>query len=206
MRTRIYQIAALWVAAAGASWGGQRPLAIALYNYADLPPDVLESAMKMVVATLGDSGIQPAWSLCLIARDRWVDGCTQRLPSDGRYVTVNLMLRQNAPQLGPGLGYEVAGFAIQDSARIHGARAFAFYDSVKAIAEKSHRRAAVVLACVLVHEIAHTLGLRHQEQGVMRPVLDPRGMDDAVRGLAFDELQGRLLREAVAGLNQPAAE
>jgi hypothetical protein len=206
MRTRIHRIAMLWLAAASICWGGQRHLAIALYNYADLPPEVLESSMKMVVATLGDVGIQTAWSLCLIARDRWVDGCTQRLPSDGRYVTVNLMLRQNAPLLGPGLGYEIAGFAIQDSARLHGARAFAFYDSVQAIAEKSHRSAAVVLACVLVHEIAHTLGLRHHEQGVMRPVLDPRGMDDAVRGLAFDGLQRQLLRRAVAGLNEPAAE
>jgi hypothetical protein len=188
------------MAAAATCWGAPRHLSIALYNYANLPPEVLNPAMQMVAETLADVGIRPEWSVCLKGPDLWVEGCTTRFPPAGCYVILNLMWKRNAPVHGPGLGYEVAGMAIQDSARLHGARAFAFYGAVKAIAEKAHRRAAIVLACVLVHEIAHTLGLRHRNQGVMRPILDPRAMDDAMHGLAFDGIQGKQLRKAVEGL------
>jgi hypothetical protein len=182
------------------SWCAPQRLGIALYNYADLPPELLQASMKIVSQSLGDVGIRPAWSVCLNGAEHWVSECGRHLPPPGRYVVVNLMRKRNAPALGPGLGYEVAGFAIQDSAQLHGARAFAFYDSVTKIADKAHRRPAAVLACVLLHEIAHTLGLRHDERGVMRALLDPHGIDESVQGLAFDGKQGRQLRSAVEEL------
>src|SRR5215467_7400891 len=197
MRNTVLRIASICAAVAAGGWGAPKHLGIALYNYADLPPEVLEASMKIVGQTLGDVGIHPTWSVCLKAPDYWVVACARHLPPPGQYVIVNLMRQRNAPPLGASLGYEVAGFAIQDSALIHGARAFAFYDSVARIALMSRRRPATVLACVLLHEIAHTLGLHHEERGVMRAVLDPHGMDESVQGLAFDGKQGRQLRSAV---------
>jgi hypothetical protein len=199
MRTRTLTLAALlWLSVAGTCWGAHLSLTIALYDYAGLPPEVLHAAMKMVAQTLGDARIRAEWSFCPVTDEE--PACTRHLLPDGRYVVINILAA------GRGAGIDVAGFAIFDSARLHGARAFAAWDVVKEVAAKAHRRPSLVLACVVMHEIAHTLGLRHADGGVMQAKLRPDDFDQAACGLAFSDVEVRQLRKAVTKLNEREAE
>ena len=194
---RILTVAAICAMATRVAAGAQGHLTIALFDYAGLPGDVLAPAVKLARQAFADAGIRAEWSVCAAATEGGLDGCAQTLPPPGRYVVVNVMAAMAVPPSAPLPEGDLAGFALIDSARLHAARAFAFYDAVRAFAEKAHRRPSLILGCVLVHEIAHTLGLPHQPQGVMRAGLRPHDMADTVQGLAFTPAEARQLRSAV---------
>ena len=68
------------------------------------------------------------------------------------------------------------------------------------LAERTRRPASLVLGCVMTHETAHLLGLRHGNWGVMRATLGTRGLDDASRGRAFTAAEDIQLRAGAGRL------
>jgi hypothetical protein len=72
---------------------------------------------------------------------------------------------------------------------------------IEAFAANQRRRPSLILACVLIHEIAHTLGLKHQTDGVMRAALNPHGIEDVALGLGFTPAEARQLRMGAMRLN-----
>ena len=194
MNTRILRVAALHAIAITAALAAHSRLTIALYDFAGLPEGVRSPALKLARRALADAGIDADWLICDPAGAR-IKSCSEPLP-EGRYVVMNVMPAMIARPAGSLPEGDIAGYALTGSVR-----AYAFYDAVQAFAQKSHRRPSLILGCVLVHEIAHTLGLTHQIRGVMRPGLHPHDMEEAARGLAFTPAEGRQLRSAVVRLN-----
>jgi len=203
-------MAVLFVSTAGISWGAPKTLIIALYNYADIPQEVLDPALRVVGQVLNGVGIRPEWSFCPTGNDAR-ETCTLHLMPEGRYVVMNIMRAQSdAMRACATCGVavrtnttgDIAGSAIFDSARLRGARAFAFWDKIQTLASQSRRRASLLLACVVVHEVAHTFGLKHTDRGLMHRSLSLQDLEDAVHGLAFSGTEARQLKRAVAMLNE----
>jgi hypothetical protein len=177
----------LAVAAAQACVCAQSDVTVAVYNYAGAPDAVLVPAVNMARRALLASRVASRWVIC------GPEGCREKV-APGSYLELILLPRLNPVDGGP-QGHP-AGYALRgpDARR----RAYAFYASARQVSEWKQRPLDLVLACILVHELGHMLGLHHQPHGAMRASLEAEGMDDVVRGRAFTADEGEQLRKAVA--------
>ena len=58
---------------------------------------------------------------------------------------------------------------------------------------------AVVLGCIMAHEVGHLIGLRHSPAGIMKPQFEKRDIERANMGLLhFTEQDGSVLRAFIA--------
>jgi hypothetical protein len=165
---------------------GQSHVTVAVYNYAGAPDSVLLPAINMARRALQASRVPSRWVICE------PEGCRQKV-SPGSYLELILLPRlQPVEGVAPG---HPAGYAFQGPlAR----RAYASYASAQQVSEWKLRPVDLVLACILIHETGHLLGLRHQTHGAMRASLEADDMDSVVRGRAFTAADAAHLREAVA--------
>jgi hypothetical protein len=161
-------------------------MTVAVYNYAGAPDSVLLPAMDMARQALSASRVSSRWVICEPER------CREKvLP--GSYLELILL-----PRLQPVEGIvrgHPAGYAFRGTLPQH--RAYASYDSARQVSEWKLRPVQLVLACILLHETGHLLGLRHGVRGAMRANLEGEDMDDVVRGRAFTAAEGAQLRVAV---------
>ena len=186
MNTRILRVAALHAIAMSVAFAAHTRLAIGLVDSTGIPDQVRSRALKLAQRAFAEAGIRVEWSTS-----------NKSSPAEGRHVSIHLIPTATAARpAGPLPEGDLAGYAFTGYGR-----GYIFYDAIQAFAGKSHRPPSLILACVLIHEIAHALGLTHRVTGVMRPGLRPRDMLDAVRGLAFTPTEARQLRTAAAGLN-----
>ena len=168
-------------------WASPQPLTVAVWDYAGLPDKILLPAVEFAERAFRTAGIEAVWTIC---RAHYED-CA--LPSDGRYLAMLVM--PTMVQAPPGVSGDVAGLAM-----VGGPRAWAFYDVAAATAAKTGRPLPLVLGCILVHEIAHVLGLAHRETGIMRARLTTREVDHANCGQIFDSLEARQLNAGASRL------
>jgi hypothetical protein len=165
---------------------GQSHMTVAVYNYAGTPDSVLLPAVDMARRALLVSRVPSRWVIC------GPEGCRERI-SPGSYLEL-IVLPRLQPTEGVPAGHP-AGFAFQGPlAR----RAYASYASAQQVSAWKLRPVELVLACILIHETGHLLGLRHQAHGAMRASLEGEDMDEVVRGRAFTAAEGDQLRRAVA--------
>jgi hypothetical protein len=186
MRIWILRAAALHAIAVSATFAVQGRLTITLFDLAGVPKEVRSSAVKLAGRVFADADVRVEWSIC-----------SQPCPAEDHNVVIHVMTaatiqRQNG-MLQEG---DFAGYALKGSRR-----GYVFYDAIRDFARRSHEDPALIFGCVLVHEIAHTLGLPHQLRGVMRPDLHPHDMWEAVSGLAFPPSAARRLHDAVIGVS-----
>jgi hypothetical protein len=164
----------------------QSHVTLAVYNYAGAPDSVLLPAVATARWALQASRVPSRWVICE------PKACREKL-SPGSYLELILLPRLQ-PIRGGGSGHP-AGYAFQGPLA-H--RAYASYSSAQQVSEWQLRSVELVLACILIHETGHLLGLPHQAHGVMRANLEAEEMDAVVRGRAFSAAEGAQLREAVA--------
>ena len=179
--------AVLAMAAAQSCVCAQSHVTVAVYNYAGAPDSVLLPAVDMARRALGTTRVSSRWVICE------PKGCREEL-APGSYLEL-ILLPRLLPVEGAPAGHP-AGYALQGPRARK--RAWASYGSAQQVSGWQQRPVELVLACVLIHETGHLLGLHHQAHGAMRANLDAPDMDDVVRGRAFTAEEGAQLRNAVA--------
>jgi hypothetical protein len=193
MRNRILRLAAVHMVVMGVAFATQGRLTVALLDLAEVPEDVRLRALKVADRVFADAHIRAEWSIC----NHTSSACIPLVGSEDHSVIIHVVSKATtARPAGPLPDGDLAGYAPTGSGY-----GYVFYDAIQDFARKSKRPPSLILGCVLVHEIAHTLGLAHQFGGLMRPDLHPHDMLDAVRGLAFTPSEVRQLRAAVVRLN-----
>ena len=192
MKSRKLMVTVIWLGA-GACLSAQDRLTVAVFDYTGVPDAVMSPAVEMARNTFRVAGIETVWLVCPFSRAK-PEGCTLPLPPLGLYVTMNVVPKVPAEQAGH------AGFALTGPDALQRPRAYAAYTVVEDLAKKMRRPAWLVLGCVMTHEIAHVLGLKHGEWGVMRATLSPRDLDDVRQGWAFTAAEDTQLRAGTSRL------
>ena len=191
MKLRIFRAALLGMGAAMLVSGSPQEFTAAVYDYAGASKPVIEHAVEAARMAFITAGVESHWRVCE------PEGCVQPPPAKGLYLQFFLMPRMRTPVSDVVAGHP-AGFAIVNVST-NRPRGYAFYDAVNEVADSTSRPLYAVLACVLVHESGHLLGLKHQPHGIMRPGLDRYAMDSALSGRAFTPKEQNLLRAALSG-------
>jgi hypothetical protein len=180
----------------------QHRLSVVVYNYAGAPDGVVAQAVTTARMAFRSAGIDTQWTACR-ATTGWPENCP--LPESGHYLELMIMRHAIAPPPGQAARHDIAGYALTDS-DLPRPRAYAFYSITEGVAQRTMRPVGDALGCVLAHEAAHLLGLRHQAHGVMRETLDREGIDDTSIGRAFtmgdlDRLRAGVLHAGTATLS-----
>lgn len=145
-----------------------RPALVRIYNYAQVPPAMLNEAARNAAAIFDAAGLPSQWRLCRI---RTVPGGVEDPSCEGIPGTNEFSLRVNqGPSDEPDLRQapEVLGYAVLLERRgvvatVHSAR-------VLALARKAGVDAAALMARVMAHEVGHLLlgTTEHSARGLMR--------------------------------------
>lgn len=155
----------------------QQSLNLMLVDYAGLSAGELDGTAHLAKTLLGGSGVETRWSIC-----RSADLKAGRCYPKGEYSHVRVvvereLLNRNDPRL--------LGWANVDTASGPYPMVYAFSRGVETLAMETSQPRSVVLACVIVHELLHLLGLEHTEQGIMRPRFRRQDMKPLSNGLTL---------------------
>ena len=172
MRIRNVVVAAIWTAAMAVAQA-QEPLSIVVFDNAGIPGATLRQAVETAREAYRTAGVVTEWSVCQISKDPEFH-CM--LPRAGTYLKVIVLPEWKGPQEG-----EAMGFALT-SGRNGGTVSYALSKPAQALASHTDQSLAVVLGCVMAHEIGHLLGLRHGTSGVMKPKFERRDLMEASWG------------------------
>jgi len=194
--------ALLWMAAARECLCAQEHLTLAVWNYAKVSRTEMAGAIRTARWAYRAAGIETDWPVCNVPAGDSSD-CSEPLPADGRYLELAVMRRRAKTLDAFWKGSNPAGLALA-GVEFPRPRAYVFYSTTNYAALLTVRPSDVVLGCVLVHESAHLLGLRHESRGVMRPWIDAHNIDDVLAGRPFSPAEVRSLRAAVVRRQQDA--
>jgi len=191
--------ATVWMAASGAVFGGQGPITVVIFDQVGMAGSTLEKAADTSRKIFRAAGVETDWILCRVSGAS-NEPC--RLPVPGSYLEAIIVPRR-AGRVRPG---EDLGFALTGNAE-RAVTSYAFSEPVKTLAARAEGSVALVLGCVMAHEIGHLAGLQHQPYGIMKAEFGRHEiLDAAVDHLNFSREDAKVLT-AFAGdrLNLAAA-
>jgi len=175
-------------------------MTLVVRDQANVNPESLAAANKIVNRVMGDAGFDVAWidagELLNADLAPVLDSSRQnRLPTNGYFAVVVTPLAME------GSSKTEAGFAAVTNGPYR--RAYVFYDRVKTFSDTlepipNSKSVGVVLGHVIAHELGHLLipGNAHTPVGIMRGEWDYKQWKMAAAGtLLFDPAQAKLMRD-----------
>jgi hypothetical protein len=170
-------------------------LAVAVYDYAALPPPVLERAKGVATKIYGRIGVSVTWledSQVAAALATTTAACPD---SPTPLIHLRLLGRSANPGRPPGeLGFAASG----------GTLASVLAERVKYVAKSKSQDVGDLLGVIMAHEIGHLLlPPNSHATGIMAPKVDLFLIEHG--GLSFDHRQGSMIRAKIGSMprNEP---
>jgi hypothetical protein len=187
MKRHGWAVTAMWMAVSGACLGGQERLTVLLYDSVGMQTGEVDEAVELSRRFFQSVGVETSWTVC-----RSLKSCA--IPPEGTYVRVSVVGWTKGT---------VMGFANMQAAAGGNPQVYVFHTRMSRLAAKTNNPLGRVMACVMAHEILHSLGLEHAAFGIMRETFGEKELAGFGHGPAMPGNQVAQLRSGVARL-QPA--
>jgi hypothetical protein len=184
MKRHGLMLIAVWVGLTATCWGAKEPLNVVVLDYVGLKTEDVAQAVELGRQFFGMVGVKTIWALC---RER--EHCS--LPSSGGFVQVSIVSWANGM---------VLGFNNVEASAAGKPDVYVFHTRINGLARKTQSPLSLVLACVMVHEILHSLGLEHAPIGIMRPTIGREELTSFQRSPSLAPTQTRQINSAMAQL------
>lgn len=179
--------ATVWMAASGAVFGGEEPITVVIFDQVGMAESTLEKAADTSRKIFSAAGLETNWVICRVFGLPH-EPC--HLPARGTYLEAYIVPRR-ADRARSG---EDLGFALIDTG-VRTVTSYAFSEPVKRLAAGVGESVAVVLGCVMAHEIGHLAGLEHRPSGIMKAGFGRHEILDAEADhLNFSREDAKMLR------------
>jgi len=158
----------------GAGQAEDLRLTVLTHSYVDLPAEALSEAQQRAEKVFALAGIETEWIYCSAVNTQTQDQppCSQ-VQGGPTVFSLSIVPRQMAQQYP--VHTDTLGFAPLQGDKGFALHAWVFFERVKelvnrhkATGEEEAPSLAVVLGHVIVHEIAHLLGVDHANGGLMK--------------------------------------
>jgi hypothetical protein len=154
-----------------------QPIVVRVYAYAPAPADAAAAGEEI----FRRAGVDTHWTTCTPSRG----DC-------GELHEGEILLKVVRKPWKTGPQRSSFGAAVVDD---HSYLGWVFLDRIEEVARTNAARTATVLSHVMAHEVAHLLGLKHAERGIMRAEYDGAEVHSAETGaLQFTDEEAAELR------------
>lgn len=190
-RLAVLASATVWMAASGAVFGGQEPITVVIFDQVGMADSTFKKAADTSRKIFGAAGVETNWILCRVPG---VSNEPCPIPPPGTYLEAIIVpKRADRARSGDDLGFALINSGVPT------VTFYAFSEPVKTLAARAEESVALVLGCVMAHEIGHLAGLQHGPYGVMKAEFGRHEIfDAAVDHLNFSPQDAKVLR-AFAG-------
>jgi hypothetical protein len=175
---------------------GRPAIIVLLYNYAQVPSEILDHAQQRVATIFSHAGVAIEWT------DPLVDARYRVNPEKNGLgaFTVEMVLRPRMRVVQPDSSAPIMG-TTPNGPHERGGTAFLFYDRVSLVARERQQSLWDMLGCAMAHELGHLLlpAPAHSATGIMRAEWNGDDIRHARFGsLGFTRAQMALIRAKAA--------
>lgn len=181
MRRQTWIVTAIWISAAAVCTAQPERLEIVILDQVDVESTEMAYATDLGRRLFDILGVETAWTVCH-------RGQPCPMPPPGAYLRLVVV---------PWTKGSALGFASTDSMTSNSPQAYAFYLPVTRLAKRTEQPLGTALACVMVHEALHLLGLEHASFGIMREKFDTQDLANVTRNPLLSATQIMQLRHGL---------